>query len=241
MAVSVSIVEVTAILRVNALRIVVPLLLLAVLLQVGPLCQPDIGRHGVILGRRPRRRSSSANLFRREEQVKKREFEEKRKIDELIRQEIERNSEALEARVMAKIGRQFLMARENVRREEVKCSRTLVQNVRDTGLGDYGDKVWRRLRMKSQNSMSCVKGSARTLAADKVFFEGFRIVDDVTVFAAVSSSCDEHKVGHLLSQLTRCYGSNIRLVRTDSSQEAWIFAGVQIHRVGLLFIFVEEG
>ncbi|GBG60763.1 hypothetical protein CBR_g12501 [Chara braunii] len=57
---------------------------------------------------------------KREEQAHKREIDEKRKMDELIKQEIERNSEALEARVLSKIGRQYLVSREEARREEAR-------------------------------------------------------------------------------------------------------------------------
>ncbi|GBG93313.1 hypothetical protein CBR_g64078 [Chara braunii] len=77
---------------------------------------------------------------KREEQAKKREFEEKRKMDEIIRLEIERNSEAVEARVMSKIGRRFLEAWEEARRDEVRVTRTPVRVYRDTGVKEYADK-----------------------------------------------------------------------------------------------------
>ncbi|GBG89338.1 hypothetical protein CBR_g49048 [Chara braunii] len=77
---------------------------------------------------------------KREEQAKRREFEEKRKMNEMIRLEIERNSEAVEARVMSKIGRQLLEAREEARREEVRFTRTPVPVYRDTGVKEYTDK-----------------------------------------------------------------------------------------------------
>ncbi|GBG69839.1 hypothetical protein CBR_g4667 [Chara braunii] len=55
----------------------------------------------------------------REEQTRRKEQEEKKKMDELIRQEIERNTEAMEVRVMSKLGRQYLVTREEARREEI--------------------------------------------------------------------------------------------------------------------------
>ncbi|GBG76469.1 hypothetical protein CBR_g22217 [Chara braunii] len=57
---------------------------------------------------------------KKEEQARRKELEEKQKMDEIIRQEIERKLEALEARVMSKFGRQYLAAKEEARKEEVR-------------------------------------------------------------------------------------------------------------------------
>ncbi|GBG74838.1 hypothetical protein CBR_g19350 [Chara braunii] len=77
-----------------------------------------------------------------EEQLRRRELEDRKKMDEMIRQEIERNSEALEARVMSKIGRQYLAAREEARNEECRARilRTPRTVPRDRVLDDYADK-----------------------------------------------------------------------------------------------------
>ncbi|GBG72358.1 hypothetical protein CBR_g11936 [Chara braunii] len=69
-------------------------------------------------------------------------MEERRIMDEKIRLEIERNAEALEARVMSKIGRQYLVARDEARREEIKTpvTRTPMRVEREEDFGDYANK-----------------------------------------------------------------------------------------------------
>ncbi|GBG91701.1 hypothetical protein CBR_g53515 [Chara braunii] len=76
--------------------------------------------------RRPQEDSEEKDFLRqliqekREEQNRRKEFEDKRKMDELIRMEIERNSEAMEARVLSKIGRQYPVNHEEARWEELR-------------------------------------------------------------------------------------------------------------------------
>ncbi|GBG93290.1 hypothetical protein CBR_g63156 [Chara braunii] len=96
---------------------------------------------------------------KRKEQAKKREFEEKRKMDEMIRLEIERNSEAVETRVLSKIGRQFLEAREEVRRDEVRVTRTPVPVYRHTGFKEYADKGLEEIEDEMQNCRLSIFGN----------------------------------------------------------------------------------
>ncbi|GBG85954.1 hypothetical protein CBR_g40766 [Chara braunii] len=76
------------------------------------------------------------------EHLRRKELKERRRFDEMIKQEIERNSEALEALVMSKIGRQYLAAKEEARVEEsrVPLFRTPRSAPRDRGVSDYADK-----------------------------------------------------------------------------------------------------
>ncbi|GBG67708.1 hypothetical protein CBR_g836 [Chara braunii] len=114
---------------------------------------------------------------KREEQARRKEFEEKRKFDEMIRQEIERNSEAMEARVILKIGRQYLTAKEEARREESRClgERTprplqrarVVDDFADKGIEDIEDEIaklyelWEKKRKAKQPCTPPVRRSFR--------------------------------------------------------------------------------
>ncbi|GBG82925.1 hypothetical protein CBR_g36452 [Chara braunii] len=79
---------------------------------------------------------------KRQEQARRRDLDEKRKMDELIKQEIERNSEALEARVLSKIGRQYLVSREEARRQELHTpsNRTPGVVIREREIKDYENR-----------------------------------------------------------------------------------------------------
>ncbi|GBG75086.1 hypothetical protein CBR_g19599 [Chara braunii] len=79
---------------------------------------------------------------KKEEQARRKEVEEKRRFDEMIRQEIERNSEAMEARVMSKIGRHYLAAKDEARWEETRChiDRTPRPSQRQRVADDFTDK-----------------------------------------------------------------------------------------------------
>ncbi|GBG88947.1 hypothetical protein CBR_g48557 [Chara braunii] len=79
---------------------------------------------------------------KKEKHTRKWEMNERKKMDEMIRQEIERNSAALEARVMTRIGRQYLVSRDEARREELRSPvvRTLASAYKGKDYGDYSDK-----------------------------------------------------------------------------------------------------
>ncbi|GBG59502.1 hypothetical protein CBR_g38526 [Chara braunii] len=83
-------------------------------------------------------------------------------MDELIRQEIERNSEAVEARVMMKIGRQYLVTQGEAQREEgrspaCKASVTPIREggryaveFEDYGIEDIEDEIAKLYEMRER-------------------------------------------------------------------------------------------
>ncbi|GBG76798.1 hypothetical protein CBR_g23013 [Chara braunii] len=135
---------------------------------------------------------------KKEEQARKRDLEERRKMDEMIRMEIERNSEALEPRVMSKIGRQYLMARDEVRREEVnspfvrtsarKCTDGEVVGYSCKGLEEIEDKTAKLHEIRERKR----KGKALSGAARRPFRQPIFQQDD-DVAAAESSHMGEER------------------------------------------------
>ncbi|GBG73500.1 hypothetical protein CBR_g16843 [Chara braunii] len=112
--------------------------------------------------------------------MRRRELEDKKKMDELIRREIERNSEVLEARVMSKIGRQFLVAREEARMEESRShifrtrrsvTRDKMDEYADKGTEDIEDEIAKlyEIREKKRKAKASVEGEGRRPFRQPVF------------------------------------------------------------------------
>ncbi|GBG81269.1 hypothetical protein CBR_g31941 [Chara braunii] len=71
------------------------------------------------------------------------------------------------------------------------------------------------------------------LGTDRKLVFGFRIVDDVSIFIARRLRDGEEKARMILVAFLRCYGENLRLVRTDTAGgSGWGFAGTQAQRIG---------